>query len=329
MNYFEFHIGDYAAATEHLSDEEDLAYTRLLRAYYRDERPIPADLRAACRLARARTDAMREAVDVVLREFFVLEADGWHNRRADKVIAEYRATEPEREAKKANEAERQRRHREARREMFEQLRAAGVVPDWNLPMRELQALVTRHCSAPVTPVTRDTTAPVTPATDLSRVTSVTGHGYPLPTSHLPLPTTQIEEPRKEEGRAARVDPIAIAEALPSAVQGTWAEWIQFRREKRMPLSGLALRKQVQFLVAYPPEAQIEILNTSIRAGWQGLFAPKGVVNGNARPVSRFDQTRAHLDGLIAEAEREERALLARDAESVRPPLDGQLRIGTG
>ena len=43
MNYFEHHIGDYAAATAHLSWDEDMAYSRLLRWYYQHEKPLPAE----------------------------------------------------------------------------------------------------------------------------------------------------------------------------------------------------------------------------------------------------------------------------------------------
>ena len=87
MNYYEHHIGDYAQATFHLSFVEDAAYSRLLRKYYAEEKPLPADLRAVQRLVGARTDEEREAVATILEEFFTLESDGWHNKRADAEIA--------------------------------------------------------------------------------------------------------------------------------------------------------------------------------------------------------------------------------------------------
>lgn len=83
MNYYPFHIGDYASATRHLSWDEDCAYRRLLDVYYTSEKPLPAELRAVCRLAMATTDAQREAVQIVLEEFFTLTPDGWANGRAD------------------------------------------------------------------------------------------------------------------------------------------------------------------------------------------------------------------------------------------------------
>lgn len=90
MYHFALHIGDYVTATAHLSMLEDGAYNRLLRRYYQDEKPLPADVAATCRLVAARTKEEREAVEVVLREFFTLEDDGWHNSRADEEIAAYR-----------------------------------------------------------------------------------------------------------------------------------------------------------------------------------------------------------------------------------------------
>lgn len=90
MNYYPFHIGDYVSATRHLSWEEDAAFRRLLDTYYTSEKPFPVDHRAVCRLVLATTDSQREAVKVVLDEFFVLTDSGWINRRADAEIATMR-----------------------------------------------------------------------------------------------------------------------------------------------------------------------------------------------------------------------------------------------
>lgn len=86
MNYYPFHIGDYLSATRHLSWEEDAAYRRMLDTYYTTEKPLPLDERAVCRLVLATTESQREAVAVVLQEFFVKTDAGWINRRADGEI---------------------------------------------------------------------------------------------------------------------------------------------------------------------------------------------------------------------------------------------------
>lgn len=91
MNYYEHHIGDYAEATAHLSFIEDAAYSRCIRKYYASESPLPVDVKAVQRLVGARTRDERAAVDTILREFFTLLDDGWHNDRCDEEIARYQA----------------------------------------------------------------------------------------------------------------------------------------------------------------------------------------------------------------------------------------------
>jgi uncharacterized protein YdaU (DUF1376 family) len=90
MRHFAHHIGDYAAATAHLSFVEDAAYHRLLRRYYQDEKPLPTDLVATQRLVGARSREEREAVKNVLEEFFKLTERGWVQVRADREIEAYR-----------------------------------------------------------------------------------------------------------------------------------------------------------------------------------------------------------------------------------------------
>jgi uncharacterized protein YdaU (DUF1376 family) len=86
LNYYPHHIGDYAAATEHLSWLEDMAYTRLIRLYYRTEKPIPSDRAVVYRLVRASGSQERKAVDAVLSEFFVLTDDGYRQKRCDEEL---------------------------------------------------------------------------------------------------------------------------------------------------------------------------------------------------------------------------------------------------
>lgn len=88
LNYYEHHIGDYAAATSHLSWDEDLAYTRLLRAYYHNERGIADSERH--RVVRATTAAQRRAVDSVLAEFFVKSNGIWQQKRADMELNRFK-----------------------------------------------------------------------------------------------------------------------------------------------------------------------------------------------------------------------------------------------
>jgi uncharacterized protein YdaU (DUF1376 family) len=178
VNYFEHHIGDYAEATAHLTFVEDAAYSRMIRKYYAQEKPLPVDVKAVQRLVGARAKEEREAVATVLEEFFVLAEDGWHNSRCDAEIARFRDGEPEREAKKANEDNRMKRHREERARLFKVLTDAGQHAPWNIGMNELRELVKRvAATATATPVPPlPATAPATPATATQT---------PVPNTHTP------------------------------------------------------------------------------------------------------------------------------------------------
>lgn len=98
MFSYPFHIRDYTVKTRHLSLMEDLAYRRLIDAYYTEEGPLPADVQACARLIAMRDYAPE--VEAVLREFFVLSDGGWSNERCDYEISRYVARVDK--AKRAN-----------------------------------------------------------------------------------------------------------------------------------------------------------------------------------------------------------------------------------
>lgn len=105
MNYYSFHIGDYAAHTRNLSLLEDLAYRRLLDAYYLAERPLNG-----CATDVAREIGMRDhvaEVEYVLGKFFDRTEGGWVNKRAEKEIAHF--SDKKQKASEAGKASAQRR----------------------------------------------------------------------------------------------------------------------------------------------------------------------------------------------------------------------------
>ncbi len=148
MNYYEHHIGDYAEATAHLSFIEDAAYSRLLRKYYASEKPLPAKLEEVQRLVSARTKQERETVNTVLNEFFILQEDGWHNKRCDEEINRYQEGSVERKQKAVHEKERMRRHREERSQLFDELRVLGIRPKWDATITQLRDTLQRSQNAP-------------------------------------------------------------------------------------------------------------------------------------------------------------------------------------
>lgn len=89
MNYYQFHIGDYAVHTRHLSLMEDLAYRRLLDWYYTNEQPLPLDCAKAAKLIGMQ-DYVSD-VSEILSNFFLKSEAGYTNKRCDEEISKYRA----------------------------------------------------------------------------------------------------------------------------------------------------------------------------------------------------------------------------------------------
>ncbi len=167
MNYYPFHIGDYLSATRHLSWEEDAAYRRLLDTYYTTEKPLPTELRAVCRLVLATSDGQREAVRVVLEEFFQLTESGWINQRADKEIEAMR--------------EKQEKQRQKAKTMWEKRKSAEPAPDYGsasaMPRHTEQDAVALKTDADAMPPTPTPTP--TPKKDIVVSPAAPPHGTRL------------------------------------------------------------------------------------------------------------------------------------------------------
>ncbi len=89
MNYYPFHLGDYAAHTKHLGLLEDLAYRRMIDLYYTAEKPLPNDPENVARLIGMKEHST--IVTEVLSDFFLKSEDGYRNKRCDGEIEKYKA----------------------------------------------------------------------------------------------------------------------------------------------------------------------------------------------------------------------------------------------
>jgi len=87
MHYYKFNIADWHLATSHLSLEEEAIYFKLINFYYDTEKAIPVETDSVIR--RLRLGSVRDIVGIVLKEFFVLQDDGWHHLRCDDEILKY------------------------------------------------------------------------------------------------------------------------------------------------------------------------------------------------------------------------------------------------
>jgi len=87
MHYYQFNIADYRSATVHLSNEEDLAYRRLLDMYYDMETKIPLDTQWVARRIRVDTTVVQD----VLNDMFDKHEDGYFHARCQETIEHYHA----------------------------------------------------------------------------------------------------------------------------------------------------------------------------------------------------------------------------------------------
>lgn len=79
-----------------------------------------------------------------------------------------------------------------------------------------------------------------------------------------------DQTRPDQKKAA--EPLFLHENLP---REEWQEWLEHRRDKRLSMSPRALKKQLKLLAGFDTATQRDIIDTSINAGWEGLFPPKG------------------------------------------------------
>jgi len=249
MNYYPFHIGDYASATRHLSWDEDAAYRRLLDVYYTLEKPIPEE--KVLRLAMAVTKMQREAVNTVLQEFFTLTAQGWTSERCEQELDAMRIKQAAQEEKDRHETDRMRRHRERRSSMFDALRLVGIVPAWDVPMKELQRLSDTYSNAPAT----------LPETHLQREQVISGDE---PATAIPTPTPTPTPVLKEKKSAS-------APTIPEIPESLMADFQKIRRSKKAPLTDTAingLRREAEKAGVTMTEA----ITACCEFGWQGFNA---------------------------------------------------------
>lgn len=241
MNYYERHIGDYIRDTVGLSMLEDGAYGRLLDQLYQTEKPLPLDRKEVYRMARATSTPERKAVDYVVGKFFEKTDEGYVQKRAMEILAEYwdRPEQADKKNTKEGNRERQRKSRERRKALFEALAGHGVVPRYDTPMRELEAMLSRCMSQEK----RDKSHPVTHE-------SVTPVMAPVMGNHSPLPTTQTKPSAPSQ---VVVDPAQHVGETPSAAAEVSTALIAWERARgKVPRGIFAGDAKVQELAALAP-----------------------------------------------------------------------------
>ena len=95
-----------------------------------------------------------------------------------------------------------------------------------------------------------------------------------------------------------VPKLAISIPLPfpsETFSEAWGQWVQYRKEKKKPLTDLAIKLQFKDLIAWGEEQSIISIQKAIKSGWQGLFKPRtDHSNQNGRPAPK---TRGYQENL--------------------------------
>ena len=263
--------------------EEDIAYRRMLDVYYLRECALPLDIPAIARLIRMRES--HEAIQTVLAEFFVKSDDGWHNKRADEELTAMAAKKEQQSIKDEHEADRMRRHRERRAKMFAALRERGIVPAWDVPIKDLQRLFDEIGQSP--------------ETDLQREQVVTGNA---PATAIPTPIPiPIPTPIKEkEARASRFD--ARAHLISLGVESQIADdWLAHRKAKNAKPTLTAINGVVRE-AAKARIALSDALSISCQRGWVGFEADwiakdQQKLNGHRQAANLGDE-RAYTSAVL-------------------------------
>lgn len=75
----------------------------------------------------------------------------------------------------------------------------------------------------------------------------------------------------------------------------WEDWVRYRQELRKPLKHTTIKAQLDMLASTTEAEAVNIIGTSIRNGWQGLFLPNKPTGKrfiNKSPLTQQD----HING---------------------------------
>lgn len=268
MHHYQHHIGDYRRDTGHLSNEEDLAYRRMIELYYDTESPLPENVEWIAR--RARVSA--EIVARVLSDFFVFDEEKrvWRQSRCEREIGEYR------KAQKRNRNNGLRGGRPSKRLVTHSEPTRNPVGFQEKPTPFLEE---------PNPFQKEPSA------------KATVNRKPLTDNREPVPDNQSPETE----RAAAREPRSVVPPKPEDVTDqTWADWLAHRRRKRAIVNETVLAEFRREAVAAGVSLE-EAIKTSVAQGWQGFRSDwvkanaAKATNANGRPV--IAASRIHMQNM--------------------------------
>jgi uncharacterized protein YdaU (DUF1376 family) len=298
MNWYEKYIGDWLKKTSHLTMLEEGAYSRLVDWYYANECALPLPMHDVYMCARARTPAERRATDSVLRKFFELTGDGWHQPRADTIINRFQNRQANEEVR-STVRERQRKSREKRSAMFAALQAAGLNPPWNASTAQLLAMFAENGLHPPVTVTAPVTAP----------SHGTGHGTGDGDGHgsqTPLPNTHCAPVTGSATDAVTSHDVETARELAENVSPTRAG-LACRAMRKAGLADVnpSHPQLLRLLAAGATDEELSITAAEASARGKGFAWALGTVEGRWKdaaskgPASRLEARQSAEEARVA------------------------------
>jgi uncharacterized protein YdaU (DUF1376 family) len=91
MHFYQKNIGDFNNATRHLTRVERSLFSDAIELYYDTEKTLTSDINKLNRLLLAHSQDEKDALLVVLNEFFTLTDEGYFNKRCNEEILKYQA----------------------------------------------------------------------------------------------------------------------------------------------------------------------------------------------------------------------------------------------
>ena len=253
MHFYQFNIGDYRKDTSHLSILEHGVYRLLLDTYYATELPLTTDIRQLSRMHCLRSADEKAALDVVLSDFFLLTESGYRHNGCDKVLAKvYEKSEKARQSAQKK---------------------------WDRAKKKKCERIEKECERIKNGCERIKNACEQDALDM------------LPNTHNPIPITQYPEKQSPPAGSSVEKWHAATCDLPVTINPTaWIAWCKYKSESKKPIKQTTAKLQWEFLAAYSNDSQLEIVEQSIRSGWQGLFEPKKRIESATEFIDRHTDT---------------------------------------
>jgi DNA replication protein DnaD len=100
-----------------------------------------------------------------------------------------------------------------------------------------------------------------------------------PTSKQHQDNTYKNDKNKKNGKNIDVAPFSE-----DSLNELWQKWIEFRKQKKDPLTEIGANEQIKMLSQYPSDIIEKIISKSIQKGWKGLFDDDYKSSSNVRQM---------------------------------------------